>query len=212
MRFKLFNHPHKVVNYETRDLNFHGRPPTPLSLLFSRVRGAWQPVQANLIKFRNSQHRETTLVEVLIFTAVGSILLVSISSVYLSGLRARALVDAQQRLVYADEFVLATLQSWVHSASSIQTPASGTSNQLVFTPQEGGSTTVELSGTDLQYSTSLLEMGTLNALGIDVTRFDVTRMSGEPDTIRIEITYQVGTSTQRVLEHSTVYAFSTFYE
>ncbi|MEK7620362.1 MAG: hypothetical protein AAB413_03950 [Patescibacteria group bacterium] len=163
-------------------------------------------------KSSNQPHKGTTLVEILIFTAVGSILLLSVSSIYFSGLRSRTLVDAQQRVVYVDEFVLATLESWLTSSPSIQVPATGTTQQLIFSTLEGGSVTVERSGTDLVYSTSLLETGTLNSLGIRVTRFDVTRLSGNADTVRVEISYEVDTSIGRTIEYTNVYSFSSFYQ
>ena len=160
----------------------------------------------------NHPRKGTTLVEILIFTAVGSLLLFSISSVYISGLRARTLVDAQQRLLYADEFVMAILQSWIVSSSDIASPTTGTTNNLSITALDGSSRTLQLSGTDLTYTTSLPDSGTLNPVGVRITQFDVTRVTGSPDTVRVEMTYEVDTSTQRVLEHETVYTLTTSYD
>lgn len=163
-------------------------------------------------KLFNHLRKGTTLVETLIFTAVGSILLLSISSVFISGLYARGLVDAQQRLVYVDEFIFSRLQSWLNSSPSIQTPVSGTTQQLVFSLLDGGTMTVELSGADLLFSNSIPESGTLNSLDVRVTRFDVTRLNEDSDTVRIEVTYEVSTSAQHTIEHSTIYTFSSFYD
>src|SRR3989338_8595181 len=91
-------------------------------------------------KSYNLPLKGTTLVETLLFAAIGSVILIAMSAIYFSGLNSRTLIDAQQRLLTVDQFVFATLQSTIISASSITQPVSGSDTQLAFYSSEEAST------------------------------------------------------------------------
>jgi len=159
-------------------------------------------------KLSNHPHRGATLVETLIATAIASVLLFAIGLTYLSGLLTRGIVDAQQRLIYVDQFVFAALQTETSSMQTISSPVSGVSNELVFTDASLDTVTIAQVGTDVVLTREGNPSVTLNALGIRINTFQVTRILGDTEAVRIDVIYEVDSVRGRLIEHTTTYVFS----
>lgn len=164
-------------------------------------------------KSYNLPLKGTTLVETLLFAAIGSVILIAMSAIYFSGLNSRTLIDAQQRLLTVDQFVFATLQSTIISASSITQPVSGSDTQLAFYSSEEASTlTFFRTATNLSMTIGGQEPLLLNTLGVRVIDFQVTRLFSVPDAVRVAITYEVDTTSGRVIQYQNAFTFLLRYE
>ena len=163
----------------------------------------------NLLRSR----RGVTLVETIIFTAIGSMLLFTVSTVYISGLNSRAFINAQQRLLYVDKFVHATLQEELASSNQIITPVSGAGSVLSFySVDEGGVVTFSHSDTDLLMTIVSVNAGALNSIDVRIIDFQVTRFSGSPDAVRIEVVYETDTMHGRVIQHTNAFSVTLKYD
>jgi Tfp pilus assembly protein PilW len=163
-------------------------------------------------KLSNHPHRGSTLIETLIATVIASVLLVAVSAIFISGLETGNIIDAQQRLVYVDEFIFASLQTETHSMQTITVPASGSLNQFVYTDATGETVTIEQVGTDLVLTRGSADMITLNSVGIRVTTFEVTRITGTIPAVNISMTYEADSVRGKTIEHSNRYTLSSHYE
>lgn len=165
------------------------------------------------LKSFNQPPKGTTLIETLIFTAIGSILLLSASSVYFSGLQSNALIDAQQHLFYVENFVYSTLQLEITSSNNILTPISGTENSLVFyNAKRGGNVSISLDGTNLLLDVGVEGPVILNSMDVRVNKFNVTRLQGSPHVVRVEVGYEVDSIRNSVIQYNDTYTFTLKYE
>lgn len=151
--------------------------------------------------------------ETIIFTAIGSMLLLTVSTVYSSGLNSRAFIDAQQRLLYVDKFVHATILDEISSANEIKTPATGSGAVLAFySVDEGDIVTFSHSDTDLSMFIGATDAGVLNSLGVRISSFEVTRLSQAPGAVRIEISYVADSTRDRSIQHDNAFSVTLKYD
>lgn len=165
--------------------------------------------------FKSSNHppKGTTLVETLIFTAIGSMLMVAVSSIYISALNTRSLVDSQQKIIYVDSFIRASIESEFLSSHQITSPVTGSSTVLSFFSEiSGNDVAYSLSGSDLQEILGVSEPIVLNSLGVRVTDFSVVRLVGSPAAVRIHIEFEADSVRGRVINYSDDYTLTTRYE
>lgn len=145
-----------------------------------------------------------TLVETIIYIGLLALALTSLMMIYVSGLQTNEIVSEEQAV--SDDRRIAELQirQRLESASTITTPASGTSSQLVFDSPTASESPVTISVVNEQL---MMQLGSNPAVAITpseirVTSFQVTRLNGSPASVQISIVYASDTSEATITQTS----------
>ena len=158
--------------------------------------------------------RGFTLIETLLYMALSVTGLAVLTSVLISSLNTRSLIYAQQRLVENQQLNELTLLKRLGEATTITTPASGSASQLVI-----NSPTIAESPVTFQVTNSVLTMKlgsaspiALTSTDVRVTGFTVTRLSGSPPSMSIDITYAADTASGATPTATTSFTYTLRYE
>ena len=140
--------------------------------------------------------RGFTLIETLVYMALSAAGMLVLVSMLISGLNTRSLIYSQQRLVENQQFNELTLLKRLGEATTVTTPAGGEANQLVIDSGVSGENPVTFQVTNQVLTMTLGDQApiALTSSDVAVTDFTVTRLSGTPPSIAIEITYAADTA------------------
>lgn len=146
-----------------------------------------------------------TLIEVIIYVALLGIGLTALVYVYIAGIETQSLVKTEQKLLDVRRVVELTLRSRLEESQSVTTPASGTSNQLVITSPTASESpvTFAISGTILTMQLGSDQPINLTSSDVRVTTFTVTRLSGSPHAVEIDIVFEADAAKATVTSTST---------
>lgn len=146
-------------------------------------------------KSYNQHLKGTTLVEVLIYTALASIILLAIGLIFVSGMKTKSLIDGEQIIISNHSFIGLNISSRIIESSDISEPASGSGSVLEFNSSNPLEDPVrfELVGYNLFMTLGEGDPIQLNNDEVDVIDFTVERLSGNPPAVEVTITYSAET-------------------
>lgn len=168
-----------------------------------------------MMLFKSSNHppKGSTLIEVLVFTSIAATMMMAVGGVFVSGLNTRAIIEAQQQISSIDRFIAFSLESEIMNADSISFPLSGSSETLIIHDAVNARMiTFSKVGDRLQIQRGIDPSEFLNELDVRIQSFNVTRLTGTPGAVKVDIVYEMNTSSVRTLEHPTSFTFVLRYE
>lgn len=164
-------------------------------------------------KSSNQPLKGTTLVEVLVFTSIAATLLLAIGGIFVSGLNTRAIIEVQQRISATDRFVAFAFESEIVQSNAVIAPASGSGATLsIYDAVNSRTVTFSKVGDVIEMQRGTDPAVLLNDSDVRVRSFNVTRLSGTPHSVKVDITYEMNTSAIRTIEHVTSFTFTLRYE
>jgi Tfp pilus assembly protein FimT len=134
----------------------------------------------------------TTMVELLLYMAILTILLIALTSIFTSALDSQSESSATSSVEQDGNYILARLGYDIHGAQSINIPAtnggSGNNFQIVIS---GANNTYSVDGNNNLVLTNNLGSNNLNSYGSSVSAFFVQRfgnVGGVENTLKINFT------------------------
>lgn len=154
-----------------------------------------------------------TLLETVIYTALlatGMLVLITLLN---AGLNTHSLISGQQRLVENEELAQATIIQRLSEASTITSPASGSSGTLTIDSPTAGQSPITFQ---LANGVLTMKLGAANAVNItsqaiQVTSFTATRLNGTTPAIFVSISYQTTTATA-TLQDTSAFTYTLRYD
>jgi Tfp pilus assembly protein PilW len=151
-----------------------------------------------------------TLIETLIYAAIFAIAIFALVSVYNSSVQTHSIALAQEAVLESRRVAEAAILKRLREATSVTTPASGTSSTLVI-----GSPTAAENPVTFAVSSGRLTMklgsGTavpLTSSTVTVTSFSVTRLDGVPASLGITIVYSASTAARATVTATSNFGFT----
>lgn len=165
-------------------------------------------------KLSNQARKGVTLVETLIFTAIAAVVLLVSGQILVSGLSTRSIIDAQQSLNINKRFISLSIQSRIENANAIIEPQVGIGSVLEFDSADASLYPVRIEWVedDLIQTVGTGPAQQLNQDHVRVTGFEVTRLNGPPDAVRVRISYEVDTFSGATPSTSSETTYTIRYE
>jgi type II secretory pathway pseudopilin PulG len=134
----------------------------------------------------------TTMVELLLYMGILSILLVTLTSIFVSALDVQSESQATSSVEQDGNYILARLSYDIHRAQSINIPATNGATNNSFQIVIGGMNyTYSVDGNNNLILTDNLESNNLNNYNSSISNFSVQRLGnagGVEDTLKINFT------------------------
>ena len=152
-----------------------------------------------------------TLVEILLYIAIASAFLLTLSSFVILSFRSRAEAQVIAEVEQQGEKLMQTITITARSASSITTPIAGTSGSTLILATSSGSTnptTFSLSGGVISITEGVSTAVALNNSQVTVSSLTFTNLSrtGTPGVVRIQFTLSYnGNTSKREYAYSKVF-------
>jgi len=134
----------------------------------------------------------TTLVELLLYMGILSILLTTLTSIFVSALDVQSESNATSSVEQDGNYILARLNYDIHRAQSISIPPSnGATSSGLQVLVDGDNFEYSINGNNDLILTNNLEVNSLNSFGTDISNFSVGRFGntgGIENTLKINFT------------------------
>jgi len=152
-----------------------------------------------------------TLIETLIYAAIFALAIFALVSVYNSSVQTRSIALAQEAVLESRRVAEATILKRLREATSVTTPASGTSSSLVIGSPTALENPVTFAVSSGRLTMQLGALGTpvpITASNVTVSSFSVTRLDGSPASLAITIVYSASTAARATVTETSNFGFT----
>lgn len=148
------------------------------------------------MKHNKNTQKGFTLVELIIYMGMMTVILVVLTQIFTSLLDLRLESEASSSVEQDSRFILSRIIYDIHRAQSITSPASlGETSTTLQLGIDGVTHTYSLQGTDLELATASAQQ--VNSHDIEVSNVSFRRLGNTTGKHAIQVTYTVNSKTQR---------------